>query len=90
MENASSARFKCSANYIAHKTSRSGFGASTMNSGIGSFQALLVGQGSRHQELAFPACRAAQGGCFSATWKRERWRLLGDVEAALGGSGSEW
>eukprot|EP00069_Balaena_mysticetus_P008213 bmy_05801T0 len=61
--------------------------ALTVHSGFGSSQALAVGLRCPAPGTRLPSLPRGRGSS-PATRKRERWRLLGDVEAALGGSDS--
>lgn len=88
-ENSSAGRLRCLANYIAQQTPRPGIDAGAVHSGIGSSRSLM-GKYSPVLGTRLPSLPRGQGGCISATRKKERWRLLGDVEAALGRSESEW
>lgn len=83
----SSRRLKCLANHIAQRPPRPGADALTVYSGIGSFQVLALGPRCSAPGTRLPSLPRGLGSS-PATRKWGRWRLLGDVEAALGGSDS--
>lgn len=87
--NSHSRRLRCLENHIAQQNPRPGADARAVHYGISSSQAPDVGPRRAASGTRLPSLPRGRGS-ISATRKRERWRLFGDVEAALGGSDSEW